>query len=242
CKDSKGRQFIVEMQMEWEAAFLERMLYNTAKIYGNQIEKGYKYVDLQPVYGLAILNGIFDRKTEEYYHSFIMQNPQNPEEKISGMNIVLIELKKFAPHSRDEKELTVLWLRFLKEINEKTRDISPEFAVSREICEAIEICEEAAYSDIEKIEYDIYWDTISREKTLIFCNREAGKAEGKEEGRAEGRLEGETIGRAKGRQEGREEERRILVLNLVNNGFSAEQTAKMTGLPIETVTEIMLQK
>jgi predicted transposase/invertase (TIGR01784 family) len=226
CKDSSGRQFIVEMQMEWEEAFLERMLYNTAKIYGSQIKKGNQYVDLQPVYGLAILDGIFDKKTDEYYHSFIMQNPQNPDEKISGMNVVLIELKKFVPYSRDEKELAVLWLRFLKEIDEDTLNISPELTSNSEICEAIEICEEAAFSDAEKAAYDKYWDTISRERTLIYCKL----------------AKGEAIGIEKGKVIGREEERRTLVLNLVGNGMSAEQTAKMTGLPIETVTEILLQK
>jgi predicted transposase/invertase (TIGR01784 family) len=179
CKDNNGRQFIVEMQMEWVDAFMERMLYNTAKIYGSQIKKGDKYIDLQPVYGLAILNETFDDDTTEYYHSFIMQNPQNPKETISGMNLVFIELPKLVPKNKDEKELAVLWLRFLKEIGEETREISPELAANSEICEAIEICAEAAYTEEEKAAYDKYWDTVSYEKTLMFSSRMEGRAEEK---------------------------------------------------------------
>jgi predicted transposase/invertase (TIGR01784 family) len=61
CKDSNGRQFIVEMQMEWVDAFFERMLFNAAGIYSRQLKTGNKYLRLQPVYGLAILNNIFDK-------------------------------------------------------------------------------------------------------------------------------------------------------------------------------------
>ncbi|MDR1543352.1 MAG: Rpn family recombination-promoting nuclease/putative transposase, partial [Prevotellaceae bacterium] len=40
CQDNLKRQFIVEMQMEWVTAFFERMLFNTARLYGNQLPKG----------------------------------------------------------------------------------------------------------------------------------------------------------------------------------------------------------
>jgi predicted transposase/invertase (TIGR01784 family) len=210
CKDNNGRQFIVEMQMEWVDAFMERMLYNTAKIYGSQIKKGDKYIDLQPVYGLAILNEAFDDDTTEYYHSFIMQNPQNPNETISGMNLVFIELPKFVPKNKDEKELAVLWLRFLKEIGEETREISPELASNSEIYEAIEICEEAAYTEEEKAAYDKYWDSVSYEKTLM-----SGKYA---EGRAEEKIE--------------------IARNLLSLGISIENIAKSTGLTEEGIKRL----
>ncbi|MDR2685130.1 MAG: Rpn family recombination-promoting nuclease/putative transposase, partial [Prevotellaceae bacterium] len=206
------------------------MLYNTAKIYSNQIKKGDKYIELQPVYGLAILDDIFDRETDDYYHLFIMQNPKNQRESISGMNIVFIELPKFFPQSKDEKELTVLWLRFLKEIDDGTSHVSPELAANPAISEAIEICEVAAYTDEEMAAYDKYWDTVSYERTLLH-----GKlSEGMEKGRAEGLQEGIEKGRA---------ERDIeFVFNLYKKGIGIEQIADLTNLPIETVKEILTQK
>ncbi|MDR2683815.1 MAG: Rpn family recombination-promoting nuclease/putative transposase, partial [Prevotellaceae bacterium] len=137
CKDSNGRQFVVEIQMEWVPEFMERMLYNTAKIYSNQIKKGEEYLALHLVYGSAVLNKGFDKKTDDYYHQFEMLNPQNHNEKIKGISMVFIELPKFVPQTKNEKEITVLWLRFLNEIGEKTRNVSPELIANIEIGEAI---------------------------------------------------------------------------------------------------------
>ncbi|MDR1543021.1 MAG: Rpn family recombination-promoting nuclease/putative transposase, partial [Prevotellaceae bacterium] len=167
CTDNFKRQFIVEMQMEWVDAFFERMLFNTAAIYSRQLKRGDKHLKLQPVYGLAILNDNFDKETDEYYHSFEMMNPKNPKEKIEGMNIVFIELEKFVPKTKNEKELAVLWLRFLKEIDETAREISPELKENELIKEALNLCEEAAYTDAERIAYDKYWDEVRRENMLV---------------------------------------------------------------------------
>lgn len=246
CKDSNGRQFIVEMQIEWIEAFMERMLYNTAKIYSNQIKKGDKYLDLQPVYGLAILNDTFDHKTDEYYHAFVMQNPQNPKETISGMNLVFIELPKFVPQSRNEKELAVLWLRFLKEIDEDTREVAPELQSNSDICEAIEICEEAAFTEVERATYDVYWDSVSYERTLIYSKlkegEEMGKKIGEEIGIEKGKEIGEKIGKEIGEKIGIEKGKAEVVNNLAEAGFSIEQIFKFTGLPIETVGEIIAKR
>ncbi|MDR2684567.1 MAG: Rpn family recombination-promoting nuclease/putative transposase [Prevotellaceae bacterium] len=242
CKDNNGRQFIVEMQMELVEAFMERMLYNTAKIYSNQIKKCDKYIELQPVYGLAILDDDFDKKTDKYYHSFVMQNPQNPEEKISGMNLVFIELPKFIPQNKDEKELAVLWLRFLREVKEETRVIAPELIANPEINEAIKMCEEAAYTEEEKAAYDKYWDTVSYEKTLIHGKLSEGRAEGLQEGIEKGLQEGIAKGIEKGRAEGAKEKEVAIVLNIAQTGLDIEQIVKLTKLPIETVKEILTQK
>ncbi|MFV0505574.1 MAG: Rpn family recombination-promoting nuclease/putative transposase, partial [Bacteroidales bacterium] len=42
CKDNRGRQFIVEMQIVWTQGFESRVLYNAAKAYVKQLNKGDK--------------------------------------------------------------------------------------------------------------------------------------------------------------------------------------------------------
>jgi len=42
CKDNKGRQFLVEMQMNWTTAFKQRVLFNASKAYVTQTEKGFE--------------------------------------------------------------------------------------------------------------------------------------------------------------------------------------------------------
>ena len=38
CRDRKGRQFIVEMQMLWSPAFMQRVLFNASKAYVRQLD------------------------------------------------------------------------------------------------------------------------------------------------------------------------------------------------------------
>ncbi|MCU0780353.1 MAG: Rpn family recombination-promoting nuclease/putative transposase, partial [Akkermansiaceae bacterium] len=72
CKDASGRQFIVEMQMAWTNAFLQRVLFNASKAYVRQLEKGEHFESLCPVYGLSILDDVFDHDTDNYYHDYRM--------------------------------------------------------------------------------------------------------------------------------------------------------------------------
>jgi predicted transposase/invertase (TIGR01784 family) len=84
CVDSKGRHFVVEMQMYWSKAFLRRMLFNTTKAYIRGLEIGDDYNELRPVYGLAILNDVMDKVHTHYYHRYRMTEETHPEEIIEG--------------------------------------------------------------------------------------------------------------------------------------------------------------
>ena len=59
CKDKQGRQFIVEMQILWSPAFMQRVLFNASKAYVRQLGGTGKYELLQPVYSLNLVNDIF---------------------------------------------------------------------------------------------------------------------------------------------------------------------------------------
>ena len=59
CKDVKGRQFIVEMQMIWTPAFQQRVLFNASKAFVRQLRRNRKYELLQPVYSLNLVNESF---------------------------------------------------------------------------------------------------------------------------------------------------------------------------------------
>jgi predicted transposase/invertase (TIGR01784 family) len=221
CTDNLKRQFIVEMQMEWVEAYLQRILFETAHIYSSQLKIDSKYLKLQPVYGLAILNDVFDKETDEYYHLFEMMNPRNPEEKISGMNIVIIELEKFVPETRDEKELAVLWLRFLKEIDEDTSEAPQELKENSLIGEALELCRKPVLTDIERRTYDKCWDAIRRETALVEGKFKQGIKQGIE------------IGEAKAKTE--------FVLNLYKKGLAIELISDYTGLSTDKIKEILQQ-
>ena len=119
CRDNEGRYFLVEMQMLWTDSFTQRILFNASKAYVRQLGSGQQYNFLQPVYSLNLVDTVFDHETDHFYHHYQIVNLENSEEKIEGLEFVLVELPKFKPATLGQERLQVLWLRFMTEINEQ---------------------------------------------------------------------------------------------------------------------------
>ena len=241
CVDIKGRTFVVEMQMYWTSYFKQRILFNAAKMYVTQIERGENYDALMPVYGLNLVNDIFDTTSEDYYHRYTMCEPSNPEKTIDGIELFFFELPKFKPKTFSQKKMQVLWLKFLTEINEKTVDVDPELLESPEISKALDIC--TYLTQEELLGYDRYWDAISTAKTLasgkykdgLDAGLEKGRAEGERIGIEKGRAEGEKIGIEKGEKQKAIEMARKLKLK---GTMSDEEIAEITDLTLDEIQKI----
>lgn len=234
CVDAVGRQFIVEMQMVWSPEFLQRVLFNSAKAYVRQLDKGFDYSLLKPVYSLNLVNDIFEPQLPEYYHYFKLVHEEHTEKVIDGLHLVFVELPKFTPHSMSEKKMQVLWLRYLTEIKDGTEKIPQELLDNAETGKAISVLETSSYNDAQLASYDKFWDTISIEKTLY----NSGERRGREEGLMEGEAIGMEKGRAEGMAEGRAEEKRKIASGMKQAGIPLETIAVITGLPLEEVKSI----
>ena len=62
----------------------------------------------------------------------------------------------------------VLWLRYLTEIDERTRNAPLELLANTEINKALEQIEESAYNDAQLLGYDDFWDAVRVEKTSFM--------------------------------------------------------------------------
>ena len=204
CRDAKGRVFIVEMQMLWSPAFMQRVLFNASKAYVRQLGAGYKYELLQPVYSLSLVNDVFMPDVPEYYHDYRLVHMEHSDKVIDGLRFIFVELPKFTPKTFSEKKMHVLWLRYLTEINENTRKVSEDLLEVPEINKAVELIKESAFSDAQLLGYDAFWDAVRVENTIISDALKKGLTEGREKGLAEGRVKGLAEGRAEGLAEGRE--------------------------------------
>ena len=167
CKDILGRQFVVEMQMAWTDAFKQRVLFNASKAYVSQAEMGTRYKDLQPVYSLNLVNDIFEKDMSDCIHNYRIVHDKDTNKVIEGLCFTFIELPKFEPHTMKEKRMTILWLRFLTEINDKTKEAPAELLENPEINKALEEVKISAFTDAELRAYDKFWDIVSSEKTLL---------------------------------------------------------------------------
>jgi predicted transposase/invertase (TIGR01784 family) len=146
----------------------------------------------------------------------------HPHLLISFLNAVLplepdqliVELPKFPVRSSGEKQLRLLWLRFLREIDEKTTTVSKELLDVPEIAEAITLAKESAYTPGKLIIYESYWDQVSREKTLMIDKFAEGEARG------------------------RINEKYEITINLLKCGIDINTVIKSTGLTREEVEKI----
>ena len=209
CKDQQGRQFIVEMQMMWTSAYKQRVLFNASKAYVSQLDKGQEFELLQPVYSLNLVNDTFS-ESKGYYHDFKIVEETETKEVIEGLRFIFIELPKFTPNNYKGKKMQVLWLRYLTEINEKTRQAPEELMENPEINKAVTQLEESAFSEAQLLGYDNFWDMVSTAKTQISSSRR----EGREEGEKIGMEKGEKIGMEKGEKIGMEKGEKKKAMNM----------------------------
>lgn len=235
CRDQQGRIFIVEMQINWNDSFKQRLLFESGQAIVSQLEKGEEYHLLRPVYGLGLIANNFDPDPEHWYHHYQLVNVMKPKrEVIEHLQLVFIELQKLPIQSRQTKRLQILWLRFMREIDRTTQTIDPELLTIPEIKRAVKLAETAAYNPGELNAYEMYWDQIRRENTLLSGREMKGRAEGLKAGLAKGLEEGRT----QGLEEGRMQERIHIAKALLLKNISIETIAEITGLTAYEITTL----
>jgi len=189
CTDSRGRRFLVEMQMNWNEEFKKRVIMNASKAIMKQVGTAELFTKIQPVYSLNLLNeGKFQPDTEDFYHDYAILNVDHPERSLDYLRFVFVELPKFKPRNVQEKKMAVLWLRFLTEINEETQEVPAELMENEQIRKALSIVEKSAMTEAQLYAYERFWDQVNREYVLADANFKDGLAKGMAEGRAEEKL------------------------------------------------------
>ena len=130
---------------------------------------------------------------------------RHSEKVIKGLHIAFVELPKFKPRSATEKQMLNLWLRFLTEINEGTKEVPKELLDNPLTLKAVKLREESGMSDSERYMYEKTLDTVRIEQALMRESKEKGLAEGERIGR----VKGEKIGLEKGKEIGLAEGKEI---------------------------------
>ena len=224
CRDNRGRQFLVEMQMIWSPEFKQRVLFNASKAYVRQLDSSESYSLLQPVYSLNLVNEICEPDVPDYYHNYGLVHELYSNKTIEGLHLVFVELPKYRPHTFTEKRMRALWLRFLTEIDERTRIAPDELLADPAVSRALQVVEESAFDEAQMRQYDKFWDTVRVERTHIASAERRGHDRGLTEGKAEGRAEG------------RAERSLEIAKNLKRLGnMDLASIAQATGLTVEEI-------
>ena len=233
CRETGGREFIVEMQLNWNNEFKNRVILNAAKAVVKQLKKGEDYTLLKPVYSLNFINDAgFDTETEKFYHDYALVDVADTQRRLEGLRFVFVELQKFKPQSVAERKMAVLWLRFLTEINERTAEVPTELMENPDTRQALQILEKSAYTEAQLYAYEQFWYAVVDERVLI----EGGYKKGREEGRAEGLRQG----LQQGLQQGLRQSAIAIARNMREKGIAAADVAELTGLSLAEVEALQI--
>ena len=227
CTDNYQRIFIVEMQILWTTSFTKRMLFNASQAYVLQLNEGENYSSLAPVYALGIVNQSFDHRSKAWYHHYAVVSLKKPKRVLEDFQYIFIELPKFKIESGKHKRLRLLWLRFLREINENTAVPDSELLAQPPIAEAIRLATTAFYSKAELAAYTTALDR-RRYEDAIIADFEKKSQENLEKGRAEGEAKGER------------QAKYVIARNMLSKLGDAD-IATLTGLSLKEVIALRQQ-
>ena len=110
-----GETVIIEMQVLNVEGFEKRVLYNAAKAYSIQLDKGEQYTELSPVIALTITNFEMFPEIDRPISRFVLKEKECLIDYLSGdLQLVFLELPKFQVPLDELKSLTDKWIYFMK--------------------------------------------------------------------------------------------------------------------------------
>ncbi|MDA0080178.1 Rpn family recombination-promoting nuclease/putative transposase [Brachyspira hyodysenteriae] len=221
CITQNGTVVIIEIQLQGNSRFPERILYYWASNYSKLLKQGEKYDALTPVISINLLN--FNLDDNDSIHScYMIYDTNNKRLLTDHLQIHIIELKKFKYDSL-EYDLNC-WLKFFTmKDNDNKEVIMSELVKEKPIMEEVQrrynnfIKDRLMMNEYDKRQAYLYGNQIMLEE-----ERRLGRVEGKEEGI----------------KEGIEQEKYSLARNMKNKNMDLNLISELTGLSIEKIEKL----
>lgn len=215
--NSKGEIILIEIQLNREHYFIERMLYGVSKVITEHMYSGDGYGSIKKVYSIGILYFNLGEGSDYVYHgttSFRGVHTNDTlrlsKEELGALKLktpedifpeyFLIRVKAFDKVAETPLEE---WLDYLKSSHIKDDTTVPGLQEAKRKLKFLMM------SPQERRAYERHWDDVVIEEDVMSTSREEGyydgRIDGLEEGRAEGRKKGLKEGLKEGRKEGRKE-------------------------------------
>ena len=183
---SNGTIVLIEIQVLCVRCFRDRILYDLARTYGNQLQNGPAYARLKPAISLTIVDfPLFPKLEQQIITRFSLKEETSSvdyfEEKIE---LIFVELHKFKKSLEDLQNLTEKWIYFIKE-TPNLEMIPSSLKEVPEIGKALNIANHANYSrkEQEQLEKKERW-LFDQQNDLVEIRAEA-YAQGLKEGRTQ---------------------------------------------------------
>ena len=235
CITHSGAVVIIEIQLQGNSRFPERILYYWASNYSKLLKHGEKYDALTPVISINLLN--FNLDDANNIHSCYMIYEMNNKKLLTDhLQIHIIELKKFK-YNILKSDLNC-WLKFFTMKNNK-EIIMSELVKEKPIMEEVQrkynnfIKNSLMMNEYDKREAYLYGNQIMLEE-----ERRLGIEEGFKKGIEQGIEKGIEQGIEKGIEQGIKENQILTVKNMKNRNIDIALISDITGLSIEEIEKL----
>ncbi|WP_300713746.1 Rpn family recombination-promoting nuclease/putative transposase, partial [uncultured Brachyspira sp.] len=227
CITQNGTVVIIEIQLQGNSRFPERILYYWAVNYSKLLKDGERYDELTPVISINLLNFNLDKKTKNIHSCYMLYEINNKKLLTDHLQIHIIELKKFK-NNLLSKDLNC-WLNFFtsKNVEASMSEIVREKPLMEEVHKKYNnfIKSKLMMMEYEKKEAYLYGNQI-----MLAEERRLGKEEGIKEGIEKG-IE-------RGKEEGIKETQISMARNMKKDEVDFNIISKYTGLSIEEIENL----
>ena len=163
AKDAHDRIYQIEIQLTTYGHLPQRMLYNWADIYSQQLKSGKDYDTLRPTYAIWLLAENLITQDTHYVHHYKMRDDQgNPFTEQGG--IWVLELKKFEADSIETEDQR--WLKFFKEGDTLNDNILPNWMITKEMQQAMSTLNRFSEKDLAYYRYQARQDYLRQQRTI----------------------------------------------------------------------------
>ena len=221
CITQNGSVVIIEIQLQGNSRFPERILYYWASNYSKLLKQGEKYDALTPIISINLLN--FNLDDSNNIHScYMIYDTVNQRLLTDHLQIHIIELKKF--HNNSLKPDLNCWLKFFTMKEKDNREvIMSELVKEKPVMEEVQkrynnfIKDRLMMNEYDKREAYLYGNQIMLEE-----ERRLGIEEGIKQGM----------------EKGKKEQQIYIARNLKKSGIDIKIISENTGLSIEELEKL----
>jgi len=155
CKDEKGNQYIVEMQVAKEKGFEKRAQYYASKAYISQANVGGEYHDLKEVIFLAIADFITFPRKKGWKSDHVILDKESLENDLKDFSFTFLELPKFHKNIDHLSNMTEKWMYFFKHAEETSEEDLQKIIGDDQVIErAYEELNRFSWNEEELLTYD----------------------------------------------------------------------------------------
>ena len=230
CITQNGSVVIIEIQLQGNSRFPERILYYWAANYSKLLKHGERYDEFTPVISINLLNFNLD-KTKNIHSCYMLYEMNNKKLLTDHLQIHIIELKKFKKNALS-KDLNY-WLKIFtsKNLEVSMSEIVKEKPIMEEVQKKYNnfIKSRLMMMEYEKKEAYLYGNQI-----MLDEERRLGKEEGIKEGIEQGIEQGIKVGK----EEGIKENQILTAKNMKDKNMDINLISELTGLSIEEIKKI----